>query len=302
VRAFASGSMSVSDSNDGAAIFHIANIGPGMTGEGEVTISNTGAAPGALTLAAFDRSDAPGLYGGALSTRLELRVADVTAADATVYAGGLISMPELQLGTLAAGSARTYRFSVGMRDGGPPSSPYLDDNLYQRAGTSLGYDWVLSEVEASGDADPPEASPTAPEAPAPAAPGPRLPIPVDSRSLVGDARPNSLAGTPGDDRIYGLGAADTIVGRRGDDYILGGAGADRLYGGPGADRLRGGVGADRIYGGSGPDVVFARDGEADVADCGPGADVAFVDQYDRAKNCEGLHLRYARLFVAEKPR
>jgi Ca2+-binding RTX toxin-like protein len=303
VQAFAGGSMSVSNSNDGAAIFDIANIGPGMTGEGEVTIGNTGTAPGTLVLASLDRSDAPGLYGGSLSGRLGLRVADVSGdGDAAIYAGDLASMPELQMGTLAAGEFRTYRFTVSMRDGGAPSSPYVDDNLYQRASTSLGYDWTLTEAEAGDSPEPPPEIVPPVSSPPPSPPSePGLSIPVDNGSLVGDAHPNSLAGTSGDDRIYGLGGADTIFGRGGDDYILGGAGADRLYGGPGSDRLRGGVGADRIEGGPGADVVFARDGEADVVDCGPGADVAYVDEHDRAGNCEGLHQRYGRLFVAEEP-
>ncbi|HYJ23016.1 MAG TPA: hypothetical protein VEW07_13450 [Solirubrobacterales bacterium] len=305
VQAFASGSMSVSNSNDGAAIFDISGIGPGMSGEGEVTIGNTGTVPATLALASFDRSDAPGLYGGALSTRLDLRVADVTGGgDVEVYAGELVSMPELRLGILAAGELRTYRFTVGMRDGGAPSSPYVDDNLYQRASTSLGYDWVLTEAD-GGAVDPPGA----PTAPAPTAPGPLasapsgpgLPALPGSGALVGDSHPNSLVGTPGDDLIYGLGAADRIFGRGGDDYVFGGAGADWLHGGPGSDRLRGGVGADRIDGGPGADILFARDGEADILDCGGGADTAYVDERDRARNCEAIHSQYGRLFKGAEP-
>lgn len=304
VQTFASGAMSVSNSKEGAAVFDISGIGPGMSGEGEVTIGNTGSAPGTLALASFDRSDAPGLYGGGLSGRLELRVADVTGgADAEIFVGGLVSMPELQMGTLAAGESRTYRFSVSMRDGGAPSSPYVDDNLYQRARTSLSYDWALTEAEAGGGPEPPEDVPTAPlptapepPASAPAPSGPDLPAPPDSRSLVGDAHPNSLVGTPGDDLIYGLGGADRIFGRGGDDYIFGGAGSDWLHGGSGNDRLRGGVGADQIDGGPGADILFARDGEADVLNCGSGTDTAYVDKHDRTRNCEAIHSQYGRLF------
>jgi hypothetical protein len=303
---FASGSMSVADSRGGAAIFDISNIGPGMTGQGEVTIGNTGTEQGALSLASLDRSDAPGLYGGALSERLELRVADVTAdADAEVYAGELVAMPELQLGTLGPGETRTYRFSVSMRDGGPPASPYVDDNLYQRATASLGYDWTLTETEAG--AEPPE-----PPEPASPVPVPPAAVPADGeappaehlprhRSRTGDAYPNSLVGTPGDDLIYGLGAADVILGRGGDDYLFGGSGSDRVSGGGGDDRLRGGVGSDRIAGGSGSDIVFARDGETDVIDCGTGSDLAYVDARDQARNCEAVHLHYARLFPRARP-
>jgi hypothetical protein len=305
VRAFASGSMSVSDSKDGAAIFDISGIGPGTGGEGEVTIDNTGTAPGTLTLASFDRADVPGFYGGALSGRLDLRVADVTAGgERQVYAGELVSMPELQLGTLAAGEFRTYRFSIGMHDGGAPSSPYVDDNLYQRASTSLSYDWTLTEAQEGGGPEPPETVPPVPVLPPPVPlasvpAGPDLPAPADSRSLIGDAHSNSLVGTPQHDLIYGLGGADTIFGRGGDDYIFGGAGADWLHGGLGSDRLRGGVGSDHVEGGSGSDILFARDREGDVVDCGSGADTAYVDEHDRAGNCEAVHRRYGRLFGGE---
>lgn len=297
IQTFSSGAMSVSNSKDGAAIFDLSNIGPGISDEGEVTIGNSGAAPGTLALSSLGLSDAPGIYGGALSEMLELRIADVTGgADVEVYAGALASMPEMQLGTLVAGASRTYRFSVGMRDGGSPSSPYVDDNLYQRAAMSLGYQWTLTETE--GGIEPPEPLP-----PDPAVPAGGSSPPVDARSaqrpLVGDAHPNSLVGTPRHDLIYGLGAADAIFGRGGDDYIFGGAGADRLHGGLGADRLRGGTGPDAIAGGEGPDVVFARDGEADFADCGAGADTVFVDAHDRTRNCESVYPRYGRLFERE---
>jgi Ca2+-binding RTX toxin-like protein len=302
MQAFTSGSMSVSSSNAGAAIFDIANAGPGMTGQGEVTIGNTGTASGSLALASFARSNTPGLYGGSLSTRLELRVTDVTAGgDAAVYVGTLFSMPELQLGTLPSGETRTYRFLVTMRDGGSPSSPYIDDNLYQRATTSLGYDWTLTESE--DDTEPPEPSPvppvTMPETGAGDPPPPKLRL--RERSLIGDAHPNSLVGTSRDDLIYGLDGADAIFGRGGDDYVFGGAGVDRISGGIGNDRLRGGIGADHIEGGPGHDIIFARDGMTDVLDCGSGLDSAYVDAHDRTRNCEAIQGQYGRLFSGEQP-
>jgi Ca2+-binding RTX toxin-like protein len=304
IRTVASGAISVSDSKDGAAIFDLSGIGPGSRGQGEVTIGNTGSAPGTLTLSSFDRSDAPGLYGGALSGRLDLRIADVTAGnDTEVYVGGLASMPELGLGTLAAGGSRTYRLSVSMRDGGSPSSPYVDDNLYQRAGTSLGYSWTLTEAETVEE--PPEPIPPVSGSPVSAPPEEITPPPdpgTGRQSVFGDAHPNSLFGRAGDDLIYGFGAADVIFGRGGDDDLLGGPGADRVYGGSGNDRLRGGIGPDHIYGGPGADVLFARDGQADFVECGSGIDTAYVDQHDRTKNCETVRRRYHRLFSIQVPR
>lgn len=291
--------MSVANSQEGAAIFDISDIGPGMAGAGEVAIGNTGAAPATLSLASFDPSDAPGPYGGSLSSQIDLRIDDVTSGPAeNVYAGGLASMPELHLGTVAAGHSRTYSFSVTMRDSGTPSTPYGDDNRYQRAQTRLSYEWTL--IERVDD----PAGPTK-QLPASAPPaGITLPSAAGAgqRATFGDDRPNLLVGTPADDLIYGLGAADTIYGRGGDDYVFGGAGADRVYGGYGDDRLRGGVGPDRIVGGPGADVIFARDGEPDRINCGSGRDTAVVDEYDVGPGCESIIRGYGRLFREEQAR
>jgi len=79
-----------------------------------------------------------------------------------VFDGPLASMPELQLGAVEAGESRTYRFVVTMLDGGSPASPFVDDNLYQRASASLGYQWTLTEVEGGGP-EPGEPSVPAPQ-------------------------------------------------------------------------------------------------------------------------------------------
>ncbi|HVX32318.1 MAG TPA: calcium-binding protein [Solirubrobacterales bacterium] len=281
----ATGAISISDSKEGGAIFTLSNFAPGMTGAGEVSIGNTGSAPGDLTLSTSDRSDSPGFYGGALSERLGLVLTDVDGSGRRiVYAGDLWSMPSLDLGTLAAGESRTYRFAVKMRDQGAPSTPYVGDNLYQRASASLGFRWTLTELEGEPPSEPPAAEPPGPPAPpaseVPPTSAPAPPPPATPRSphvLIGTRRADRLAGTPEDDLIRGLAGADTISGRAGDDHLLGGPGADRIIGGPGSDLLVGGAGAD---------VIHAEDGERDVVDCGPGTDVAYLDAGDRATHCE----------------
>lgn len=268
VRASAEGSMALTDSKGGGAIFSLAEIAPGGTGAGEVTITNSGTAPGALSLASTDASDDPGRYGGLLSQRLQLRVEDLGPGGAKeVYSGGLASMPPLQLGTLPAGESRTYRFQVTMLDGGAPSSPFVDDNVYQQASTGIGYEWTLTELE-GGDPDPePPAGP--PTSPPSAPPGPVPPSAPPS--------PGPPTGTP---------RADVLVGSSEDDVIFGRGGADRIFGKGGNDRLSGGPGRDRIYGGPGRDLILARGGGADLVDCGPGKDVARVDARDRVRHCE----------------
>lgn len=286
----AGGSMSLSNSKEGAAIFALANLGPGDGGQGEVTIANTGTLPGALALSSLDRSDAPGTYGGALSERLELRLEDVASGAASkVYDGRLGAMPELQLGSLGADESRTYRFVVTMLDGGPPSSPYVGDNLYQRASAGLGYEWTLTEVEGGGSEPPEPPEPTEPPGsstgPAPVESGPPAAGTQPGRT-TGTAHADRLIGTSQDDVIHGRGGPDRIFGMAGRDHLDGGGGADWLFGGAGGDRLRGGGGSDHLDGGPGGDVVLARDGKVDFIDCGRDRDTAYVDDQDRVSGCE----------------
>lgn len=287
VRASAAGSMALTNSKQEGAIFSLDNLAPGVTGAGEVTISNSGTAPGALSLASTGLSDEAGRYGGLLSQRLVLRVEDLSSGTAKeVYSGGLATMPELQLGTFAVGEARTYRFLVTMLDGGAPSSPFVDDNVYQRASTGIGYAWTLTEVE-GGDPDPEPPAPPAsspPVASSPPAPSPSPP--TGTLAPTGTPRADTLIGTNEDDVIFGRGGADRIFGKGGRDRLFGGSGNDRISGGPGADRLHGGAGRDRLDGGTGPDLILARGGGADTVDCGAGSDVARVDAGDRVRRCE----------------
>ena len=265
-QAAVAGSMSLADSEGEGAIFTLANLGPGDTGQGEVTITNDGTAPGTLSLASTGLGDSPGRFGGMLSQRLLLRIDEVgPGTGSEVYSGGLATMPELRLGAVEPGESRTYRFLVTMLDGGPPASPFAGDNVFQRATTGIGYAWTLTETEAGDPAPAPPAEPpqAAPDPP-PAAPVP----PARTPTLVGTPRADLLTGSPEDDVIDGRGGADRIYGRGGNDRLFGGAGRDRLYGGPGRD------------------LIVSRGGGADRVDCGSGRDVARVDGTDQVKGCE----------------
>lgn len=267
LRATAEGSMALTDSRGEGAIFDLENIAPGVTGAGEVTITNSGTAPGALTLASTGLSDDPGRYGGTLSQRLVLRVEDITSGPPKeVFSGGIAAMPELQLGNLATGGSRTYRFTVSMLDGGAPSSPFVDDNVYQQASTGIAYRWTLTEVEGEPE---PEPEPDPPATPSPPAPPAVSPPPAPAPPPTGTPRADTLIGTNEDDVIFGRGGNDRIFGKGGND---------RLFGGPGRDRISGGAGRDRIVGGPGADFI----------DCGGGKDVARVDPRDRVRRCERI--------------
>jgi Ca2+-binding RTX toxin-like protein len=267
----ATGALSVSNSRDGTAIFAAANLSPGDTTEGEVTIGNTGTGAGALSLADSDLSDAPGVNGGMVSEMISLRVTEVTrgAAD-PVYSGGLAEMPELQLGALPAGSARTYRFEVSLAENGAASTDWSGDNAYQRASASVSYDWTLTEADEL----------TSP---------PLEALPPDRNcgaKLLGGVASDRLTGTPGGDSILGHGGNDLIRGLAGDDCLFGGRGVDRLYGDHGNDQLRGGTGMDWLVGGTGSDTILARGRGRDRVRCGAGYDIALIDARDFVSGCE----------------
>jgi Ca2+-binding RTX toxin-like protein len=128
--------------------------------------------------------------------------------------------------------------------------------------------------------------------------------------------PNTMYGSPSEDRIYGKDGSDRIDAMGGVDEVYGGDGADAgLFGGNGGDLVRGGVGQDKAIGGSGADTMrgaIGRDelwgeGAADRLEGGPdndilhssrdgkarntvrgggGFDICYVDKYDRVKGCE----------------
>jgi hypothetical protein len=107
----------------------------------------------------------------------------------------------------------------------------------------------------------------------------------------------SVAGGPG---LAGplqepIGDDNEIHGGKGDDLLTGGPTADGLIGGPGNDLLRSrggndglapGPGRDRAFGGAGSDLFFAKDQRHDRLNCGPGPDLAIVDQRDSHRGCE----------------
>lgn len=63
-----------------------------------------------------------------------------------------------------------------------------------------------------------------------------------------------------------------------------------VRGGPGNDDLYGEPGRDIIVGGAGDDFIEAKDGSKDHISCGPGDDVASVDELDIvASDCETVY-------------
>ena len=80
---------------------------------------------------------------------------------------------------------------------------------------------------------------------------------------------------------------EEVLGGRVADTITGDEEANTVDGGRGQDLIDGGLGRDVLAGGEGADVVRARDGERDeTITCGGGADLAILDDDDKAIECE----------------
>jgi Ca2+-binding RTX toxin-like protein len=83
-------------------------------------------------------------------------------------------------------------------------------------------------------------------------------------TIVGDNRPNRLAGTRRSDVILSGGGDDIVSGLGGADLICGGEGSDELYGGGGNDKLDGQPGNDYLSGAEGRDLVIGGEGVRDL--------------------------------------
>ncbi len=189
--ASASGSLTLSNSKEGAAIFHADAMRPGAEASGSVKITNTGSVTGALVLTPEAPADVPGHGGGKLSSQLELLVIDVTVpgAPVTVYAGTLKRMGPTDVGALLPGQHRDYLFVASLRPSGP------SDNAFQGAAMTTGFTWSATGAAAP----PPSPTPTATPSPTPAAtpsPAPTAAPPATAAGGASTAPPAAPAPAP----------------------------------------------------------------------------------------------------------
>lgn len=138
-----SGPISIQDSRAGSAILTAGPMKPGDSVQGLVTIVNSGSAA-SLRLSESNLTDEPGRFGGALSSRLQITVEDLSKPVPPVYSGPLGSLPNIALGSFAQGAKHTYRFTATLPNGGPPPSSSTGDNLYQGSRTTVEFDWTAS--------------------------------------------------------------------------------------------------------------------------------------------------------------
>ena len=118
-------------------------------------------------------------------------------------------------------------------------------------------------------------------------------IDCDGGDCKGTNGPDTMQGSPKDDKMLALEGGDKLYGEGGMDMLKGKGGGDDIFGGEGNDRVKGGHGKDRVDGGDGNDLVrggthgVANDHARDVLICGPGRDkVFFVRGQDVVKDCE----------------
>ncbi|MEM8699667.1 MAG: calcium-binding protein, partial [Pseudomonadota bacterium] len=93
--------------------------------------------------------------------------------------------------------------------------------------------------------------------------------------LIGNADPNTLEGTEGDDLLDGRGGNDTLSGLGGNDTLIGGAGADSLDGGAGSDTASYATATARV--------------QADLATSSVAVGDAVGDTYTDIENMEGTN-------------
>jgi hypothetical protein len=140
------------------AILSARDLRPGDAKTGEITVMNVGDQAGTFALTSGGIADA----GVPLSGVLDLAVQDITPGreSAVVYSGKLGSLASVDLGTLAQGEVRRYRFTVAL--------PADVGDAYQGASTTASFVWTASAV----------AGTPAPVAPAPPVPAPAPPHPA----------------------------------------------------------------------------------------------------------------------------
>jgi spore coat-associated protein N len=145
-----SGNVEIQNSLEGLPIISVANLKPGDTASGQVTLKNTGTARGHFYLAPLDLVSDPGSGGGTLAENLIVRVILTKSAATSKKYDGLLS----KMGTVKAGNFRpqesgTYEFAVKAKDTGIPAPPTLSrpvrgDNKYQGTAASVTFGWSTS--------------------------------------------------------------------------------------------------------------------------------------------------------------
>jgi hypothetical protein len=138
---FSTGTLTMSNSNDNAAVLSMSGMRPNDTKEGTVDIKNTGTLSGDFTLTRSAVTDSD--QTNKLSTKLNVVIDDCGAWSASapdcssvsnVYTGTLAGMTGVKaLGTFNGGVQHRYRFRVTLDNSA--------DNAYQGDNSTAEFTW-----------------------------------------------------------------------------------------------------------------------------------------------------------------
>ncbi|GAB2980701.1 TasA family protein [Nocardioides montaniterrae] len=140
ISAVTSGTLTQSNSKANAAIFNLADMKPGDTLNGSVTLTNTGSLPAAFSLTEVSSSN------GFTGDNLSLSITDTTTG-VNVYTGtfgGLVDGAKTDIGTIASHVANTFVFTVKLATATP--------NADQAKTASAVYQWDSVQL-AGGSSD-----------------------------------------------------------------------------------------------------------------------------------------------------
>jgi hypothetical protein len=170
--AAASGSVHISNSLEGRAVFGAEALRPGDSTTGTVRIGNDGAVRSVVTLTG---TRGPEAGVASLSNSLQLSVVDVTGA-LTLYSGPAAGFTTVAVGSLGVGETRELRFTATL--------PRSAGNALQGASTTLGLLWSASAA--------PGATPTPTPKPVKPAPPRKPTAPVAPALPTGDALADAI--------------------------------------------------------------------------------------------------------------
>ena len=115
ISAVTAGTLTHTNSKADQAIFNLKDMKPGDTLNGTLTLQNTGSLPAKFSLTEVTSAN------GFSASNLTLDIVDTTT-NASVYSGnfgGLVDGSKNELGTWAAGSAHTFKFTVKLDKDAP---------------------------------------------------------------------------------------------------------------------------------------------------------------------------------------
>lgn len=108
--AFTAGTLAHVNSKAGQIVLGAANLRPGQSNNGTLSITGGANLTGAYTLSKVSLIDTPASPG--LSNALTLLIEDVTSGTTTLYTGTAATFTSRSLGSIAPGAVRTYRFTL----------------------------------------------------------------------------------------------------------------------------------------------------------------------------------------------